>query len=127
MKPVEMTLFTNRNCLIFDEDGNPMCEYQSKISHLHVDKRLARKVIGESQRFYLSKFREWIHEITMDDMKCMLGVHDNQLINENNVCHGCGFNRDNEKCINTSKFKKIDGGCIICGSSDECLYYNGGD
>ena len=127
MKPTEMHLFTNRNCLIFDEDGNQMCEYQSKISHSHVDKKIARKVIGEVNKFYLCKFKEWIHEISMDDMKCMLGVHDNQLVDENNVCHGCGFNHNNKKCVNTGRFKKIDYDCVVCGSSHECLYYNGGD
>jgi hypothetical protein len=126
MKPVEIILFTNRNCLIFDEDGNQMCEYQSKISHSHIDKNIARKVISEAKKFSLCKFREWIHEISVDDMKCLLGVHENQMI-EDGCCYGCGFNQYDKQCVNTGKFEKTDEGCITCGQSDVCLYYNGGE
>jgi len=131
-KAKEMHLFTNRNCLIFDDDGKQICEYQSKISCLHIDKKFARKIINESEMFYLSKFREWSHEISREEMEYLLGVHNTQLVNDDSVCYNCHFNVDN-KCMNTrtnfiqTENKKTDHVCVVCGSSDECLYYNGCD
>lgn len=125
-KAKQMHLFTNRNCLIFGDDDNQICEYQAKISCLHMDKKFARKIINESEIFYISKFREWSHEISRDEMKYLLGVHDTQLVNDDNVCYDCHFNVDN-KCMNKKENKKTDYECIVCGSSHECLYYNGDD
>lgn len=124
MKVKEMILFTNRNCLIFNENDEQICEYQSKISCSHIDKKIARRITLESEKFSICKFREWTHEITKEEMQYILGVHSSQLVNDDCVCYGCGQNVDH-KCIEITHKNRHDHECVVCGSSHECLYYNG--
>jgi len=74
-KAKEMILFTNRNCLIFDENGEQITDYQMAISCSHIDPDIARKATEESETFSISKFRQWIQEITREEMQYLLGVH----------------------------------------------------
>lgn len=78
MKVIEMCLFTNRNCLIFDENGEQITEYQSKVSCSYLDKKIALQATEEAITFRICKFREWEHEISRDEMQYLLGVHVHQ-------------------------------------------------
>lgn len=70
-----MWLFTNRNCLVFDKDGNQIVKYQAAISCSTLDPEVAFKATEEAEEFHIGKFREWEHEINRDSMRFLLGIH----------------------------------------------------
>ena len=74
-KAKEMWLFTNRNCLIFDNEGNQIVEYQRGISCSNLNKEVAYTATVEAESFHIGKFREWVHDITREEMQYLLGVH----------------------------------------------------
>lgn len=74
-KAKSMWLFTNRNCLVFDENGEQIVKYQRDISCSHINKKIARQATIEAADFHLGKFREWVHDITREEMQFLLGVH----------------------------------------------------
>jgi hypothetical protein len=73
-KAHDMWLFTNRNCLVFDEEGKQISEYQAAISCYTLDKNLAQKATEEAVEFHIGKFHKWEHEITKDEMQYLLGL-----------------------------------------------------
>lgn len=79
MKANKIYLYTNRNCLVFDTDDAQIPEYQIAMSCYKLDKALARRATEEATRFGIGKFREWMHEISREEMQYLLGVHDSQL------------------------------------------------
>ena len=78
----ELILFTNRNCMGFDENGKQMMQIHNAISYSHVNKGLARLAINTAEHCFLSKFREWKHEISKDEMRCLLGLMDDQDVEQ---------------------------------------------
>ena len=72
----ELFLFTNRNCLAFDENG--MQVPQSAISYSSINPPAARQMIHYAEHLYISKFREWKHEISKDEMLSLLGLKEAQ-------------------------------------------------
>jgi len=70
-----MVLFTNRNCLIFDEAGDQVPELQGSISCSHLDKDIALQATMEATEFHISKRTIWGHKITREEMQWLLGVH----------------------------------------------------
>lgn len=78
----EIILFTNRNCVGFDENNKPVTDVHNAISYSHVDKGLAILVIDAAERCYISQFHEWKHEINKEVLKCLLGLRDDQYKQE---------------------------------------------
>jgi hypothetical protein len=74
-KAFEMWLFTNRNCMIFNEKGEQIPEYQIAVSCYNLEPVLAFQATEEATKFYISKFKEWSHEIRKEEMQYLLGVH----------------------------------------------------
>lgn len=74
----DLVLFTNRNCTGFDENGKQLMAIHNAISYLHVNKGLARLSIDTAEHCILSKFKEWQHEISKNEMRCLLGLMDDQ-------------------------------------------------
>jgi len=78
----ELVLFTNRNCMGFDENGMQLVAIHNAISYSHVNKGLAELAISTAERCFLSKFKEWRHEISKDEMRCLLGLMDDQDVQQ---------------------------------------------
>lgn len=75
MKTVSsLYLYTNRNVMAFDIDGQQVSEAQGAIDCYHIDIDIARKVCGEATKFYISKWREWNQEISRKEMEYLLGL-----------------------------------------------------
>jgi hypothetical protein len=73
-KAKQMWLFTNRNCLVFDENGEQIPEYQVAITCYSLDRDVAKKVCDEATEFHICSWREWEHEITKKHMMYLLGL-----------------------------------------------------
>lgn len=69
-----MVLFTNRQCLVFDENGDQIPEYQAAITCYSLDKEIAKKICKEATEFHIGSWREWEHEITRKHMMYLLGL-----------------------------------------------------
>ena len=73
-KAKQMWLFTNRNCLVFDENGEQIPEYQAAITCYSLDRDVAKKVCDEATEFHIGSWREWEHEIPKKHMMYLLGL-----------------------------------------------------
>lgn len=73
-KAESMWLFTNRNCLVFDKDGNQIPEYQCAITCYSIDKALALQACNEASEFHVGSFHEWEHPIDRKHMIYLLGI-----------------------------------------------------
>lgn len=69
-----MVLFTNRQCLVFDENGEQIPQYQAAISYYSINKKLAKQACEEAVEFHIGAWREWEHEITKKHMMYLLGL-----------------------------------------------------
>ena len=67
-------LFTNRNCMVFDEQGEQMVKYQRAISCYKVDKKLAMEVATSGAELFLSQWRAWMHPISSKEFQYLLGL-----------------------------------------------------
>ena len=73
-KPVQVYLFTNRNCLIFDEIGNQIAELQAAISCYTVHKEMARAIAYAAEEFFIAEFNNWSHSISRESFMYLLGI-----------------------------------------------------
>jgi len=67
-------LFTNRNCLIFNEHGEQIGELQRAISCYNLDRKVAKRVAREAKVIYIACYREWAHEISAKSFEYLLGI-----------------------------------------------------
>lgn len=74
MKPHKMILWTNRNCMVFDEDGKQLPKYQEAIDCFSVNKKLAKECCNLAKEFKLGQWRGWIHQISKEEMMSLLGL-----------------------------------------------------
>ena len=82
-KAKHMWLFTNRNCLVFDEDGEQIVEYQKAISCYALNKKLALQATLEASEFHIGRWREWEHEIPRESMQYLLGLRTREMDSAN--------------------------------------------
>ena len=75
----EVYLFTNRNIIAFDEKGEQIIDIQQAIGwdvewyrHEGEEKAL-EKIVKDQPKIYLSKWRQWTEEITIDEFCSLLG------------------------------------------------------
>ena len=73
-KAKQMWLFTNRNCLVFDEEGDQIPEYQRAITCYSLNKKLARQACDEAEEFHIGSWRVWEHTIDRRQMIYLLGL-----------------------------------------------------
>lgn len=74
----KLILFTNRNCVALDEDGELLLGVQEAISYSRVDPDRAREIIGAAEKLYLADFHNWEHEISKVKMRALLGLNEDQ-------------------------------------------------
>jgi hypothetical protein len=67
-------LFTNRNCLVFDEDGQQMPEFQGGISCYRLNRKKAQIVADKGQEFFLSRYQKWAQPISRREFEYLLGL-----------------------------------------------------
>jgi hypothetical protein len=73
-KAKQMWLFTNRNCLVFDENGEQITEYQRAITCYTLNKKMAKQACEEASEFHIGQWREWEHPIDKKHMLYLLGL-----------------------------------------------------
>lgn len=73
----KLILFTNRNCIIFNEDGNQDVEAQSAISCYEVTDN-AQQTIDSCEEFYIAKWQEWKHRVTKKEIEYLLGLRNQE-------------------------------------------------
>jgi hypothetical protein len=70
-----MILFTNRNCMVFDGDGNQVIEYQRAINCYSVNPEKAQETIDYCEEYYIASWRDgWKHKITKKETEYLLGL-----------------------------------------------------
>lgn len=75
----EVYLFTNRNCLVFDENGDQMEDFQKAINCYDLDREKAMQVSGMGEKFYIAKWQEWAHEISRESFQYLLGLRTREM------------------------------------------------
>lgn len=69
---LQVILFTNRNLIVFDEEGN-QTHWQDAVDCYEINESLLTELVCQSARFYLSKWKEWKHEISCKEFEYLLG------------------------------------------------------
>lgn len=77
--PHSVYMFTNRAFMIFDSNGEQIPHYQKHITSYRLNKKVAQEVAKKAQKFYLSCFREWRHQITRQEFQYLLGLRTRQM------------------------------------------------
>lgn len=67
-------LFTNRNSMVFDCNGQQIVEYQVAIGCYAIAPELALQACSEAEVFVLSRWGEWEQPITRTEMQYLLGL-----------------------------------------------------
>jgi len=73
----QVVLFTNRNLMAFDEEGRQIGEIQNAIRWERKDDDIERwaleKIISDNPKIYIAKWKEWQHEISIQELCSILG------------------------------------------------------
>ena len=79
-KIAEVWLFTNRNTIFFDGNGEQITEAMTAISYAPVnhyegwkEKDILKKMINDRPKIYIARIQEWKHEISLDEFCSILG------------------------------------------------------
>lgn len=68
------TLYTNRNCTVYNPDGTQDAVAQSVVSCYHVDRVAAQDVLDRCHEFFISKFGEWSMPVLKEEIEYLLGL-----------------------------------------------------
>jgi hypothetical protein len=68
----EVILFTNRNLIVFDEEGKQH-DFQNAVDCYFIDEGLLNSLLSQPARYYIAKWREWKHEISKKEFEYLLG------------------------------------------------------
>ena len=71
-------LYTNRNAIFFDENGEQIHEYQKNVNCNTADRRyietdVLKIVVQQKPVVFMCRWNEWIHEISVDEFCYILG------------------------------------------------------
>ena len=74
----KVCLFTNRNVLIFDEDGNQVPKLQMYLrwdtsKHRGKEMEVISRIIEDRPKIYLTRWREWSMPITLEEFVDLMG------------------------------------------------------
>ena len=70
---LDVILFTNRNLMVFDEDGK-QTPWQNAVTCYDINRPLLEKLILQPATYHLAKLPHWKHEITCIEFQCLLGM-----------------------------------------------------
>ena len=73
-KPHTFYLFTNRNCMVFDENGEQMPELQACVSCYNVDADHAREVLAQCREFFVAHWGSQRIEVKRRHIEYLLGL-----------------------------------------------------
>jgi len=68
----QVILFTNRSLIVWDENDK-QCELQGAVDCYEIDQGLLNRLLEVPARYYISKWREWRHEISKREFEYLLG------------------------------------------------------
>ena len=68
----EVILFTNRCLIVFDERGKQHY-LQEAVDCYDINNNLLEELLTKPAKYYLSRWREWRHEITKKEFEYLLG------------------------------------------------------
>lgn len=68
----EVTLFTNRNLIVFDKYGN-QDPLQEAVDCYNINEELLAELLRQPCEFYLARWAEWKHAITQREFEYLLG------------------------------------------------------
>jgi hypothetical protein len=71
--PHTITLYTNRNIMVFDREGKQLPEYQ-QISCYALCRKKVLELSRKAVRFRIAKYGEWEHVISRQEFEYLLGV-----------------------------------------------------
>lgn len=69
---LDVILFTNRNLIVFDEEGKQH-DLQNAVDCYEINQGLLDELLQQPARYYLAKWREWKHEIRKKEFEYLLG------------------------------------------------------
>ena len=69
---LNVILFTNRNLIVFDEEGKQH-DLQNAVDCYEINQALLDELISQPATFHLAKWREWKHEISRKEFEYLLG------------------------------------------------------
>ncbi len=69
---LKVILFTNRNLIVFDEAGK-QTHWQNAVGSYEINEELLAKLLEQPATYYISKWRQWIHEISRKEFEYLLG------------------------------------------------------
>lgn len=68
------TLFTNRNCMVFDMSGTQVPDAQYAVDCYRIMPLVAQFVLDSTETFYIAKWSEWEHEVSQLEIEYLLGL-----------------------------------------------------
>jgi len=73
------TLYTNRNCMVFDQVGTQVPDAQYAVDCYRILPVVAQYVLDATETFYIAKWGDWSHEISQIEMEYLLGLRTKEL------------------------------------------------
>lgn len=70
----QVILYTNRNIIVFDEEGKQVPELQEAVDCYGVDWVLLEKLLSLPAEYFISKWGEWKHPICKKEFEYLLGI-----------------------------------------------------
>lgn len=70
---LDVILFTNRNLIVFTEEGEQDAHLQGAVDCYEINEEVLQELLSQPARYYISKWREWKHEITRQEFEYLLG------------------------------------------------------
>lgn len=78
-KAYSIYLFTNRNMMIFDREGNQLPEEQGMVSCYNLNREGLAPVIDQAEEFFIAKWRDWTMRISKKELQYLLGMRTLQM------------------------------------------------
>lgn len=73
-------LFTNRNCMVFDKNGEQIVEYQKLVSCYHrASAKRVNEMLDTCVKFQFSDFRNFLHDVTKKEIQYLLGTRTKKM------------------------------------------------
>jgi len=63
-------LYTNGSLMVFTPEGHQIPDYQQS----HPGILMVEEIAEKGQIFYIAKFREWMHPISREEFKALVGL-----------------------------------------------------
>lgn len=69
-------LFTNRNIMVYNLQGNQIPFYQRAVSCYRINRKVAQEIADKADKFFIAQWREWFQPISKKEFEYLLGLRD---------------------------------------------------